>query len=145
VINEKRCRVIECSRSWKGTKYHHHANVKGGGVDCLYFIAESYREAGVIDVKDIPHYQFQWNLHKGDETYMDGILRYAHEITSPLPGDIALWKIGRTFSHAAIVIDWPHIIHAVIGTGVTEENVDQAVWLKFDHKKLRPVKFFSYW
>lgn len=142
---KQRSEIIAAARSWRGTPYHHEGHVKGAGVDCLYFIAESYREAGVFDRVDIPKYAFQWNLNRSEETYLLGLLKYAHEVVTPQPGDIALWKIGRTFSHGAIVIEWPHIIHAVSAAGVTEENVDNAVWLKFDHKKLRPVKFFSYW
>ena len=137
--------VITAARTWLRTPFHHGASVKGHGVDCLHFIAAAYREAGVVSVTDIPSYQWQWNLNRGAETYLEGILRYAHEVESPQPGDIALWKIGRCFSHAAVVIDWPHVIHAVTGYGVVEENVDNAVWLKFDGKRPRQVKFFSYW
>jgi cell wall-associated NlpC family hydrolase len=137
--------VLAAARTWKGTPYHHQSNIKAVGVDCLYFIAEAYREAGIVSQIDIPTYAFQWNLNHNTETYLNGLLQHAREVETPQPADIALWKIGRTYSHGAIVIQWPNIIHAVIGRGVTEDNVDQALWLKFDHRKLRPVKFFSYW
>lgn len=144
-MDNYRAAVIAAGRRWKGTPYHHASAIKGVGVDCLYFIAEAYREAGVVNQLDIPPYVFQWNLNRNEETYLNGLLKYAHEVDTPRPGDIALWKIGRTFSHAAIVIEWPCIIHAVVTNGVIEDNVDQAIWLKYDHRKLRPVKFFSYW
>jgi cell wall-associated NlpC family hydrolase len=121
------------------------AKVKGQGVDCLHFISETYREAGIVDVNDIPKYPWQWNLNKGEETYLNGLLRYAREVETPQPGDIAIWKIARTFSHAAIVIDWPLVIHSVTGIGVVEENVTQAIWLHRKGAALRPVKYFSYW
>lgn len=142
---KQRSDVIKAALSWKGTPYHHAGKVKGAGVDCLYFIYESYREAGVIGEIDIPSYSFQWNLNRGDETYLNGLLKHAHEVERPEPGDIAIWKIARAYSHAAIVLDWPRIVHSMTNIGVAEENVDTATWLKFDHRKLRPVKFFSYW
>ena len=30
----------------------------------------------------------------------------------PGPGDVAVFRFGRTFSHGAIVTDWPRLIHA---------------------------------
>jgi cell wall-associated NlpC family hydrolase len=30
----------------------------------------------------------------------------------PQPGDVALFRFGRCFSHGAIVVDWPVVIHA---------------------------------
>jgi cell wall-associated NlpC family hydrolase len=35
------------------------------------------------------------------------------------PADFIVFKFGRTFSHGAIVVDWPLIIHAYIPHGVT--------------------------
>jgi hypothetical protein len=29
-----------------------------------------------------------------------------------------LYRVGRCFAHAAIVLDWPHILHAYRGEGV---------------------------
>ncbi len=36
----------------------------------------------------------------------EGIRQYAVEVTEPAPGNIALWKFGRIYSHAAIITDW---------------------------------------
>lgn len=35
------------------------------------------------------------------------------------PADFIVFKFGRTFSHGAIVVEWPLIIHAYIPHGVT--------------------------
>ncbi|MBN8902827.1 MAG: hydrolase, partial [Rhodospirillales bacterium] len=62
------------------------------------------------------------------------------------PGDIALWQFGRCFSHAAIVSQWPRIIHAHTRAGVViEENADSARWLMFVGNDRRAVKFLSLW
>jgi cell wall-associated NlpC family hydrolase len=38
--------------------------------------------------------------------------------TTPQPADFVVFKFGRTFSHGAIVIKWPLIIHSYIPHGV---------------------------
>ncbi len=66
------------------------------------------------------------------------------------PGDIVLWKFGRCFSHGAIIVEWPTIIHAYVGQRCTLEN-GWADWLNTvgentaDIGQRRQRKFFSYW
>lgn len=108
--------VVKAALTWLRTPYHHGAGVKGAGVDCLYLVYHSYLEAGVIEPTDIPLYSHQWHLHRGDETYMNGILRYAREIVEvdAKPADLVLYKFGRTYSHGGLIgpAGWPQIIHA---------------------------------
>lgn len=148
----ERRQVIQAAHEWVGTPYHHAGRVKGAGVDCLTLLAEVYHEAGLIDKIKIPYYPMDWHLHRDAERYMDGLLSYTREldlVAKPQPGDVALWKFGRCFSHGAIVVEWPIIIHAYVGRSVTRENVEQSVWLSHIGEntegkgRLRPVKFFS--
>ena len=66
---------------------------------------------------------------------------------APLPADIALWRFGRCFSHGAIVIGWPIVIHAYAGKGCILEDASRARWLsqigERGSAQPRPVKFFS--
>jgi cell wall-associated NlpC family hydrolase len=150
---EQRQRIVSVARSWLNTPYHTGGRVKGpqGGVDCLTVLAEVFTEAGLVPRIPIPHYPPDWHLHKSVERYLEGLLKYTKEIQGPpQPGDIALWKFGRCFSHGAIVINWPHVIHAYVGSSVKLENSESAQWLKFigegvEKGKPRPVRFFSIW
>ncbi|MGH7089087.1 MAG: hydrolase [Stellaceae bacterium] len=109
----RRAAVIAEAESWIGTPFHHHAAVKGAGVDCLNLLAEVCRRAGVLGAIDIPHYPQDWHLHRDAERFLDGLMQYAREIEGPpQPGDIALFRFGRVFSHGAIVVAWPSLIHA---------------------------------
>ena len=36
----------------------------------------------------------------------------------PQPADFVVFKFGRAFSHGAIVVNWPAIIHSYIPRGV---------------------------
>ena len=133
-----RAAVIAEARRWIGTPFHHAARVKGAGVDCLMLLAEVYERAGVTRHIEPPFYVPDWHLHRDAEHYMDGLLRHARPIEGPpLPGDVALFRFGRTFSHGAVVVEWPRLIHAYWSIGV--------VWGDASLHPLagRPVRFFT--
>ncbi len=140
---ERRDAVVAEARRWIGTPFHHAARVKGEGVDCLMLLAEIYERAGVTDHVDPPFYVPDWHLHRDAERYLEGLLPYAREIAGPpqgpgpLPGDVALFRFGRTFSHGAVVVEWPRLIHAYWAVGV--------VWgdATLYPLKGRKVRFFS--
>jgi NlpC/P60 family putative phage cell wall peptidase len=136
--NALRQGVVAEAVSWIGTPFHHAARVKGHGVDCLMLLAEVYERAGVSAHVTPPFYVPDWHLHRDAERYMEGLLQYASPISGPpLPGDIALFRFGRTFSHGAIVTLWPRLIHAYWAIGV--------VWgdATLHPLKDRPARFFS--
>jgi len=145
VSDTERARVVRIAKSYIGTKYHNHGMLKNAGVDCLTLLVLVYKEAGLISDIEIPYYSPDFMKHKSKELYLEGLLKYTHEVDKPLPGDIALWRFGRCFSHAAIVIKWPFIIHAHINRSCMMENVENALWLKMAGIQTRPVKYFSYW
>jgi NlpC/P60 family putative phage cell wall peptidase len=133
-----RATVVAEALTWIGTPFHHAARVKGAGVDCLMLLAEVYERAGIAPHVEPPFYVPDWHLHRDAERYMEGLLAYAQPIDGPpLPGDIALFRFGRTFSHGAIVIEWPRLIHAYWAIGV--------VWgdATLHPLKDRPVRFFT--
>ncbi len=118
-VDELRAAVVTEAESWLRTPFHHAARVKGAGVDCLMFLAEVYERAGAVGYIDPGFYTPDWHMHRNAEKYMEGLLAYAREFPGPpLPGDIALFKFGRTYSHSAIVIEWPRVIHAYWALGV---------------------------
>jgi NlpC/P60 family putative phage cell wall peptidase len=142
-LRNLRAAVVQEAESWIGTPFHHAARVKGAGVDCLMLLAEVYQHAGVVAPIEPPFYVPDWHLHRDAERYMEGLLNYAREISGPpqgpgpLPGDIALFRFGRTFSHGAIVIAWPRLIHAYWNIGVVHGNATLYPLAG------RPVKFFT--
>ncbi|MGN6965964.1 NlpC/P60 family protein, partial [Neisseria sp. P0016.S002] len=56
----------------------------------------------------------------------------------PQPGDVVVWKFGRTFSHGAVYVGDNKIIHSYIGRGVVLDELDQA------ELSGRPMKFFTF-
>jgi len=133
--------VIAEALAWEGTPYHSHAAIKGVGTDCAMYPLAVYRTVGLVPEGPNPEYSPQWMLHRDDEQYLGWVRQYAREIPRKRvePGDFAIWKFGRCFSHGAIVLDMPEVIHAVIrGGGVVRGNVDRD-----EELRSRPVKFFT--
>lgn len=143
---EKRQEVIRVAKEWLRTPYHHLGKVKGCGADCAMFPLAVYQECGVLPADFVPPaYSMQWHLHRSDELYLKAIApftggiyecRYCHNdvyrcpcaaftVRDPKPADFVVFKFGRTFSHGAIVVDWPIIIHSYIPHGVQLGNALQ--------------------
>ena len=143
---KERDAIVARALTYLRTPYHSHGKIKGVGVDCLTFLACVCADEGFLLDPEIPHYSPTFMLHKSDEKYIEGLKKYTREVETPLTGDIAIWKFGRCFSHAAIVVQWPRIVHAYMGSGVILEDVNKADWLRLKGNNIpREVKFFSYW
>jgi cell wall-associated NlpC family hydrolase len=127
------------SSAWLATPYHHQACVKGAGVDCAMLLVAVYRAAGLIPAIDPRPYPPDWHLHRSAERYLGWLERYGRETATPSPGDVALFRFGRCFSHGAIVVAWPSLIHAYIGEGCVWGNAERAPLVG------RPLRFFSLW
>jgi cell wall-associated NlpC family hydrolase len=139
----QRASVIRAARSWLGTPYHHRAAVKGAGADCALFPVAVYKECGILPADyEPPEYSSQWHLHRSEELYLREIEKFCSELyvepghmtSAPQPGDFMVIQFGRTFSHGAIVVDWPMVIHSYIPHGVTLADVlrdGQTVGRKF--------------
>lgn len=114
-----RAQVVAEALLWLRTPYAPMARVKGAGVDCGQFLAAVYEAVGVIPHQEIAAYPHDWHMHRGEERYLAHVEACAHRIEGPpQPGDIVLYRIGRTVSHGAIVTRWPQVIHAWVGKGV---------------------------
>lgn len=144
--------VIAEALTWQRTPYHENAGLKGVGVDCAHFPAAVYAAAGILEPIALGRYAKQWHLHRSAEQYVERILGLGcAELPPdaiPAPADFVVWRFGRTFSHGAIVIAWPRIIHSYVGTGVTQEDAEAAHWLKFIGEgdgSIRPRRAFTLW
>lgn len=110
--------VVAEALSWEGTPYHPHGRVKGVGCDCAMFPAEVYAAVGLILAIPPQDYPVDWHMHRDQERFLGVVLAHARASTDVNPGDLVLYRWGRTFAHAAIIIAWPTIIHALMGEGV---------------------------
>jgi cell wall-associated NlpC family hydrolase len=113
-----RAAIVAEALTWEGTPYHPHARVKGVGCDCAQLPAAVYEAVGLIEPVN-PTYTSDWMLHRDEEKFLGFVLPQARQIKfkDVQPGDLILWRFGRTFSHAAIVLDMPEVLHAALKGG----------------------------
>ncbi len=113
----ERTRVDAVARSWLGTPYHHHAQIKGVGTDCAHLLIGTYAEAGLIENFDPGYYAPQFFLHSKEERFLGWVQKFSREIpgSEAKVGDIVIYKLGLVYAHGGIIVapGWPHaIIHA---------------------------------
>ena len=135
-----RAAIVAEAMEWLGTPYHSHARLKGVGVDCAQLPAAVYEAAGLIPHIN-PDYSPQAMMHRDGEAYLAWVTPYAREIEREqvAPGDFAIWRYGRSYSHGAIVIEPPLVIHAIIiGSAVVLADMDRD-----EELCRRPVRFFT--
>lgn len=144
---EERKAVIAEAMTWRGTPFHHMGRIKGlrGGVDCGNYLAAVFEAVGLMPNFIPAPYSMQHALHSSDEWYLRSLERFTSEIQEhqAQPGDIVIYKVGRCYSHAGILIEpWPgKVIHAINSHGViiTHGTQDGLV------QRLRCRRFFSRW
>lgn len=111
--------LIAEARTWLGTPYHPCADVKGVGVDCAMILVRLFAGIGRVPVDLDPRpYSPDWHLHRSEEAYLDWLLKYAAETDAPEPGDVAVWRFGRTYSHGGIIVADGHVLHSLKPIGV---------------------------
>ena len=107
--------IVAEAESWLGTPYQHGGKVRGreGAVDCLMLAVAVYQAVGLVPEDFEPRpYAFEWFLHHSEELYLQGLEQYAHRVECGEPGDMAMFQMGRTVAHGAIVVGEDLIVHA---------------------------------
>jgi cell wall-associated NlpC family hydrolase len=136
-------KILGEARSWIGTPFHHGADLKGAGVDCAMLLVRVYVDLGLVPPFDPRPYTHDWHLHRGEEKYLNALLARAREIAQPRPGDVAVLRVGRCYSHAGIVTrsDPLTLVHASLPSRIVlEEDASRNADLAAPARK---VRFFS--
>lgn len=118
-----RADIVAEARHWIGTPFQHQASLRGVGCDCLGLVRGVWRALYGVGPEEPPPYAAGWAFASPDEMLWAAIARHLTAIDDvPAPGDVALFRMrdGRPASHAAIVTDVCHFIHAHDGAGVAE-------------------------
>jgi cell wall-associated NlpC family hydrolase len=155
---DQRVALVREARTWDSTRFHHKANVKRrgadlGGIDCANLLIEAHVGAGLAKRFEPEHYPHDWHMHRDEERFAAKLEEYLRRVGDgelPIrerepdlyirPGNVLIWRYGRTFSHGAIVTQWPRIIHASFPAGcVLEESVMGGILEE------RPMRVYSFW
>lgn len=126
-----RTAIVAEAMTWLHTPYHHRARVKGAGVDCAMILLAVFAGVGLIEAFEPDDYPRDWMLHREEDRFRAIVRQHADQIdlAEVLPGDVALYLVGKCFAHGAVIVDWPLILHADSRFGaVTMAEGDQG-WL----------------
>jgi NlpC/P60 family putative phage cell wall peptidase len=144
---QQRQAVIAEARTWLGTPFHNGAKIKGAGVDCAMLIEAVFVAVGIIEETYPGRYSSQWHLHRDEERYLAWANHLAVEVDRPQPGDVAIWKFGRCYSHAGLIIDSERVLHAYADNHAVEIDLLRmgALSVRPTAKgtEPRPVKYFD--
>ncbi len=145
---QKRAAFVTEALSWVGTPFVDCADVKGpkGSVDCAMMLTRSVVDTGLVPTFDPRPYSPQWLLHKNQEKALEWMQQLgARETAHPKPGDVAVWKFGRTFAHMGVLANSEEVVHAYKAAGMClVSRLDESL-LRFNGRDPRPVKYFSLW
>jgi len=143
-----RALLQEEAQRWISTPYHHQACVHGVGVDCLMLLVAVFKACGALPAAFDPRpYAPQWHLHRSEEVYLAGLDAWLRPMAAGEPlqaGDVLVWRFGRTFSHAGLVVqrgEHLEVAHALAQAGeVTQDRLDAAV---FAGRDMRAFTLFA--
>lgn len=119
--------VVAEALTWLHTPYHHHARIKGAGVDCAQLLCGVFEAVGMVEHIDTGFYPHDWHMSRNEELFLQWLAKVgARQVDAPQPGDVAVFRFGRTFSHGAVMIDEQTTIHAYINMGVIQTRLNEA-------------------
>jgi cell wall-associated NlpC family hydrolase len=141
-----RWQIVKEAMSWVGTPYHEQGDVKRTGVDCGMILVRVFVDAGLVEPFDPRPYTPDFMMHHLEERYI-GIVEACGAVEigrDPGAGDIAMWRHGHVWSHGAIVLQWPKIIHAfaLCRQVIVDDARSRATLTAPSHG---PPRFFSLW
>lgn len=143
-LAQRHCVVAE-ARRWIGTPYHEGADLLGVGVDCGMLIVRVFVDLGFVAPFDPRPYARDWMMHNDEEKYLAWMKSFCAEVAEPAPGDIAIFRYGRVYSHGGIISNAAPraLIHAYADAHcVVEEGFAQNAHLTLP---IRKPRYFSIW
>ncbi len=134
----QRLAVVNEALAWKGAMFRMNSCIRPsksfrGSVDCGRLPHAIFSAVG-LDIPEVPgHWPRDFMCHKmaDSEPYLTLIRSKLTEVITPQPGDLAVFKPlrSRCYSHAAIVLAWPKVLHARgVGANPQVEVADATQW-----------------
>lgn len=108
-------KIMQQYASWKGVSYRLGGTTKNG-IDCSAFVQRTFSE------------QFGMDLPRSTSDQQNSGTKVKRD--SLKPGDLVLFKTGRTMRHVGIYIGENKFVHASTSSGVIVSQMDSSYWAK---------------
>lgn len=151
---EQRASAVRECLSWIGTPFQDCGFVKGpqGAVDCAMMLVGTYGAAGMIGDFDPRPYPPRWFQHSSEERFLGCLEQLGARETdraATMPGDVLVWRFGRTFAHGSVLVNSREVCHAYAASGgVMVTGLDEPLLstITFRGQDIpRPVRVFTLW
>jgi len=137
-----RAALVAEAESWLNTPYMLTGPIKGVGTNCARFLFAVGKVVGVIPAGAEPEwYAPQMAAHSSEEKLISNIVKYGGvEVFEPKPGDVIVFRTGKAYGHAGLVIDYPtRIIHALAPNPVSYGHAFEGRLGRLQRR------FFTFW
>ncbi|WP_438482718.1 hypothetical protein [Oleiharenicola lentus] len=148
-LPERQDALDAAARRWKGTPWRANNASLGEGVGCVELQHELWVELGAIPRLTLPRYEIDHGHHATDPQLLSflqnaeplrGLLVFVPINGKLMPGDLIGLNSGRTDHHAAQVIKWDKVVHAVEDHGVIIHGISEE---KFLQRALYALRLFE--
>jgi len=122
-----RAELVRVARAWVGTPYVLGASLRGVGADCVGLVRGVLREGAGLETPAPPGWRRDWADVPGLP-----MIRAARAVLEEVavgeaePGDVVAFRdrSGRRVAHCAILAAPSRVIHAAVGVGVVEVELE---------------------
>ena len=120
--------ILNITKTWIGTPYHHQSSLKQVGCDCLGLVRGVYEELYKKQTAPIQPYSKDWAEQSKQETLIEAANEYLDPVTikDRQTGDILIFRFRKwtIAKHAAIQSAENRMIHAIEGAVVEEVHLN---------------------
>jgi len=126
-LTNHQVKIVQLTRDWIGTPYHHQQSVKHVGCDCLGLVRGVYEELTHLRTAPIFPYSRDWADVSGQETLIkaaqDHLIERPHG--SQTVGDVVIFRFRKWLvaKHTGILVSEGTMVHAIEGTKVCEVHL----------------------
>ena len=121
--------ITRAARRWLGTPYHHRANLRGVGCDCIGVVRGLWRDLYGAEPEQPGPYTGDWAEATGNEALLLAAERNLRPvpIEAAQPGDILIFRMRSeaVAKHAGVLVEDGRMIHAQEGVPVSEVAINQ--------------------
>lgn len=133
-VSEKKHRekILEITKSWIGTPYHHQESLKHVGCDCLGLVRGVYEELYNQRTAPIRRYSKDWSEQNKQETLIEAANEHLIKIVpnERQVGDVLIFRFRKWMiaKHTGILTAPDKMVHAIEGAKVEEVHLNN--WWK---------------
>jgi len=135
--------LLREAQEWMGTPFLPHAQVKGGGVDCVWLAASLYIGTGHLTEFKPGTYTMDGGQHNPLSqvtAWLERSERFVRAEFPPEVGDLLCFRIGKCVHHVGVVLTEKTFLHVIQGYTVRESHIDDPTWRKRLAMIYRPVE-----